>query len=83
MAGYEREYRKCPVCKETRHVYLFPWADPDATAYAAPARVDTARAQKAYEKRVHDTAERRRAAQAKGRDFSACIPCKTPPGDDE
>jgi hypothetical protein len=78
-----REYRKCPKCNEMVHQYMFAWVDPDASVYATPARVDNDKAQKAYEKRVHDTAVRRRAAQEKGRDYSACIPCKTPPGDDE
>lgn len=79
----QREYRKCPKCGDMVHQYMFAYIDPDATVYANPARVDTPAAQKAYEKRVHDTAVRRRAAQEKGRDYSACIPCKTPPGDAE
>lgn len=70
-----REYRKCPVCGEVRHDLMFPWIDPAATVYAAPARVDTHRAQAAYAKRVHDLAEKRRAAQAQGRDYTRCLPC--------
>ncbi len=78
----EREYRKCQKCGEMRHQYMFPWVDPDATVYANAARVDSPAANKAYEKRVHDTAVKRRAAQEKGRDYSACIPCAIPDGDE-
>lgn len=70
-----REYRKCPSCGEYRHDLMYPWIDEDSNLYAAPARVANAKAQAAYEKRVHDTAVKRRAAQAKGRDYAKCLPC--------
>jgi hypothetical protein len=78
-----REYRKCPSCGEQTHDYMFPWVDPDATAYAAPARVDNAKAQAKYQERVEATAAKRKAAQAKGRNYAACLPCINADGGDD
>lgn len=70
-----REYRKCPSCGQYRHYLMFPWADLDAYARAYPPRSDSPRAQRAYERRAAEAAARREAAQAKGRNYSRCLPC--------
>jgi hypothetical protein len=70
-----REYRKCPSCGEQRHDLMYPWADPDADAYARPPRSDNPAALRRWNLRVEEAARTRRAAQAKGRDYSRCLPC--------
>jgi hypothetical protein len=75
-------HAKCGTCGETRHLYLFPWADPDANAYASPARVDNPKAHAAFAKRVEEAAAKRRVAQAKGRDTSKCHLCTSAEGNE-
>lgn len=71
-----REYHRCPECRESRHDLMFPWADPDATLQARPRRTTTEASRKAQQKRIAQYDARRRAGQAKGRDYSACLPCR-------
>lgn len=81
-----REYRKCPVCGEYRHDWMFPWLDSDATLEyprrrtinPLPAATYAKRVAKAEAVRVQKGEEiyaRRFAAQAKGRDYTKCLPC--------
>ena len=71
-----RDYRRCPECGETRHDVMYPWADPDATLQARPRKTTTEASRKAQAKRVAEYDRRRTAAQVKGRDYSACLPCR-------
>lgn len=70
-----REYRKCPACGEYRHDYMYPFADPASQTYPRPAKTGTSKALAAHVKRLADAVLVRVAAQAKGRDYSRCLPC--------
>lgn len=71
-----REYHRCPSCGERRHELLFPWSNPDASKYPRPPRSETPKALREFEKRSVALADVRRLAQAEGRDFSSCLPCR-------
>lgn len=81
------DYRKCQSCGTVKHQFFFPWADPDGDLSEPRTRMIKAEPAATYAKRVANAEiardarsravmHRRRAAQAKGRNFAACLSCR-------
>lgn len=68
-------YRKCPECKRVQHPYQFPWLNPKSSFYPNRPRTETPKSIKAYEIRAEKAKQIRLAAQAEGRNYSACLLC--------